>query len=228
MTHLGIVVGMADEAALLAPLAAAPPGDSKLSVRVAGASPARARALADGLATAGADALLSFGVAGGIDPTLEPGTLIVATSVVHPGATTVQPTDARWRAALRDALPRAVEGPIVGSRRALADVRDKRHYAALTTALAVDMESHAVAAAAGAAGLPFMALRAVADPADRAVPLAALAALDEDGRAHAWRALVVLAFRPWQLPALIRLGADHKKAMAALAGAAIPDLIPNR
>jgi len=227
MTHLGIVVGMADEAALLASLVAAPPDGGRMSVRVAGARPGRARTLADGLAADGVDALMSFGVAGGIDPALRPGTLIVASSVVHPGAT-VQPTDARWRAALRGALPGALEGPIVGSQRALTDVRDKRDHAALTAALAVDMESHAVAAAAGAAGLPFMALRAVADPADRAIPLAALAALDADGRARAWRALTVLAFRPWQLPALIRLRADHKKAMAALAGAAIPELIPGR
>jgi len=130
MTHLGIVVGMADEAALLASLVAAPPDGGRMSVRVAGARPGRARTLADGLAADGVDALMSFGVAGGIDPALRPGTLIVASSVVHPGAT-VQPTDARWRAALRGALPGALEGPIVGSQRALADVRDKRDHGAV-------------------------------------------------------------------------------------------------
>lgn len=227
MTHLGIVVGMAHEARCLTPLSEHPPSGWRVSVRVAGASAARARAAADALVADGARALLSFGVAGGLDPDLAPGDLIVASSVIHPGAT-MQPTDPGWRARLLGALPHAVEGPIVGSQRPILRVRDKDLHRALSTALALDMESHAVAAAAGAAGLPFAAIRAVADPGGRAVPLAALAGLDERGETRAWGVLVVLAFRPWQVPAVLRLALDHRAAMRALARAAAlgPGLLP--
>lgn len=225
MTHLGIVVGMAHEMRCLAPLTEDSPVGHRVAVRVAGASPGRARAEAEALAAQGVDALLSFGVAGGLDPALHPGQLIVASSVIHPGAT-AQPTDPAWRAHLLDALPEAVEGPIVGSQRAIVRVREKQLHRSLSTALALDMESHSVAAAAGAAGLPFAAVRAVADPARRAVPLAATVGVDEEGETRAWPVAVILAFRPWQLPAVIRLALDHGKAMKALARCVGPGLLP--
>jgi adenosylhomocysteine nucleosidase len=92
-------------------------------------------------------------------------------------------------------------------------------------AIAVDLESHLVAEAAAAAGLPFAALRAVADPAERALPPAALIGLDATGHPALGRILLSLARQPAQLPALLRLARDTRRALATLrrAGTALGD-----
>ena len=84
-------------------------------------------------------------------------------------------------------------------------------------AAAVDMESLALARAASAAGLPFLALRAVADPAQRGLPSAALAPLTSDGRPQPHLVAGRLALRPWELPALMRLASDARRAERSLA-----------
>ena len=80
------------------------------------------------------------------------------------------------------------------------------------------MESHAVAAEAVAAGLPFLVIRAIADPAGRALPAAALAGLSPDGGARPWAVLLSLLCRPDQLIGLVRLIGDSAAGFAALGG----------
>jgi hypothetical protein len=87
-----------------------------------------------------------------------------------------------------------------------------------THALAVDMESGAVARAAARYALPFAVLRAVADVASEAIPRAA--AITPSGEPDIPRVLRGLLRRPWELPALIRLGRASAAAHAALRQAA--------
>ncbi len=54
-----------------------------LEVRVSGANAARAYQEARALAEAGAEALLSFGLAGGLDPSLGPGAIVIGTEVLE-------------------------------------------------------------------------------------------------------------------------------------------------
>jgi acyl CoA:acetate/3-ketoacid CoA transferase alpha subunit len=85
--------------------------------------------------------------------------------------------------------------------------------------LEIDEHSHAGMAnryVAGASGLPFGVLRVIADPAERNIPAAALAGMRSDGEIDFLAVLASLANRPGQLPALLRLAADTRRAMAAL------------
>ncbi len=192
-------------------------GDA-LEVVCSGGDSARAGAGAERLVAHGSRALLSFGVAGGLDPAMRPGALVVAETVIAPDGRKWR-TDPGWRAALVAAL--APIGPVgggtlAGSDRVLASAAEKRRLFEATAAAAVDMESHAVARVAAASGVPFAVLRAVADPAERALPRTALGALDADGRLRGWRVVVSLATRPWETPGLIALALDARRAFAAL------------
>jgi adenosylhomocysteine nucleosidase len=83
----------------------------------------------------------------------------------------------------------------------------KRAAAEATNAVAVDMESAGIAAAAARAGVPFVALRVVVDGVDDALPPRAEDWIDEVGRRRAsavlgavvnarrWGALLTLAIR---------------------------------
>jgi len=161
----------------------------------------------------GVGAVLSFGIAGGLDPSLRPGDLVVASRVRGPGGAYL--ADPAWAAALARATGARL-GILAGAAAAVATPAAKRALRDATGALAVDMESEAVAAFAALHSLPFAALRAVADPADAVVPRAALVGLDADGRAAPGRVLLALLRRPGELRPLLRVAADARTALAAL------------
>jgi adenosylhomocysteine nucleosidase len=83
-------------------------------------------------------------------------------------------------------------------------------------AVAVDLESGAVARVAGEKGLAFAVLRAIADPAELDLPRAAVSALDDEGRVRLGFVLCSILREPGQLPGLIKVGRDAKAARAAL------------
>ena len=82
------------------------------------------------------------------------------------------------------------------------------------------METHAVARAARAAGLPFAVVRAVSDSAAFALPRAAQAGFKADGEPDVGAVIAALVRRPWELPALIRTAVDAERAFRSLAVAA--------
>ncbi len=125
-------------------------------------------------------------------------------------------TDATWRKGLLAALPGARLGPIAGSDIMVVDAAAKAALRAATGALVVDMESHIAARVAARHGLPFAAARTISDGADRALPLAAQAGMRPDGAMDVGAALLALARRPWELPALIRTGLEAEAAFRAL------------
>jgi adenosylhomocysteine nucleosidase len=216
--RLGVLTGMTIEAACLDALS----GEPRPLVACSGADTARAHHRAARLIEQGAGALLSFGLAGGLAGDLAPGTLLLASAVVLADGTRFD-TDRVWRDHLAaHAARRGVElrsALLAASDRVIASPAAKGVLAARTGAAAVDMESHAAAAAAQAAGLPFLALRVVADPADRAIPPPALAAIAPDGRTRPVRVALRLLLAPWHLPGLLRLGRDSDAALGALSAA---------
>jgi adenosylhomocysteine nucleosidase len=107
---------------------------------------------------------------------------------------------------------------VLGAEAVAATVKQKRYLHDQTSAVAIDLESGAVARVAVAHGLPFAALRVVCDPADRALPPAALVALNSRGCIGIWRVVSSLAARPGQLPVVLALAADAAVARRALVG----------
>lgn len=105
--------------------------------------------------------LVAAGFAGGLDPALARG------SVIEPAAVRVE-TDSAPRIAL--AAPRPGGPTLVTADRIVHTPAAKAALAAATGAAAVDMETHAVAEVARAAGLPCRAVRVISDAADDELP----------------------------------------------------------
>ncbi|WP_349601680.1 nucleoside phosphorylase [Azospirillum argentinense] len=167
----------------------------------------------------GAGGIVSFGIAGGLAPDLRPGSLVLATAVVDEDGAVFE-TWRPWRDRLQSAFPLARSALVAGARMPAATVGDKARLRALTGAVAVDLESLAVARACHAWGRPFAVLRVVADPAWRALPRAAMAGLDGAGRMAPGAVLARLVADPRELVALGRLAWDLGRALASLRGAA--------
>ena len=198
---LGVVVGLAAEARIAARLG--------IRVAVGGGTAAGAARAAEALVP-NVSALISFGLAGGLDPALPPGALLVPSLVLADGE--------QWATdpALCTRLCGPTPGALFGDGAILATAAAKAAMHARTGAAAVDLESAAVARAAARHGLPFAVLRAVCDPAMRDLPRAALIALDGQGRIGALRVAAAILARPGQIPALIALGRDAARARRAL------------
>ena len=162
----------------------------------------------------GAVGIMSFGLAGGLDPSLRAGSLVVPEAIVHRDGR--EPVDPRWMAALRRALPDAAPGTMAGSNGAVASADAKHALWRATGACAVDMESHVAARIARERGIPFVALRAISDTADHSLPAAALVAMRPDGRIDMTAVLRSVARRPGQIPGLVRLAVETRSALRGL------------
>jgi adenosylhomocysteine nucleosidase len=189
------------------------------SVIVAAGDRRRANALVEA-AAAQTDCLVSFGIAGGLAPGLQPGTVIVSGEVIARGERLE--IDSRYRRSLSEFASTigAVEGLVFGAGSILATQADKNLAWAATRALAVDLESGIVARTAGANGIPFIVLRAIADTAQRDLPPAALVPLTADGRVDFGRVFTAVLRQPFQLAGLVGLARETRIALSALIGPA--------
>lgn len=184
----------------------------------AGGSPGRAEAGAENLLAHGAGALISFGVAGALDPQLRPGDLLVADTIVTGDGNRYDTTPAWSDGVARtfEAAATVRRGVIATTETPLVTAEAKRSIGRSLAAIAVDMESAGVAAAAARGGIPFIAIRAIGDPASRDLPKAALAGLAPDGATRPAAVIAQLALRPWELFSLIQLGKESGRALNTL------------
>ena len=170
------------------------------------------------MAEAAPSGLISFGLCGALDPALTVGRPIIADAVTS-GRERWE-TDHAWGGRLRAALPGAARGDLAAGDVIVGTPAAKAALRQASGAAAVDMESHAAAAAAHAAGLPFAVLRVVSDAAGRVLPKAAQAGFKADGQPDIGAVIAALARRPWELPSLIRVGLEAEQAFRALVVAA--------
>jgi hopanoid-associated phosphorylase len=205
-----VVTGMAKEMRLAA-------GPGLVAVVSGGNSAGLRQRLADRVAP-GCRAVLSFGLAGGLDPHLTPGDVIVASGVVANGQ--------RWlaHAAVAESLASSLTAGGVRTRVAeiagvdapVLNASDKAAIRAETGAAAVDMESHVAAAFAARHGLIFAALRIVCDPASRTLPPIVANALRANGGIDHLAMLGSLLRQPTQLAALTRIAGEARTGFRAL------------
>ena len=209
MSSVAAITGMRAEAALL------PPG---MDFVCTGGRADQSYHHAKRLLAEGAVGLASFGIAGGIDPALEPGALVIATNVATSEGLIA--SCEHWRLRLAAALPEAMSGVVAGTTVPVAFPIEKAALFRNWHALSVDLESDGVARACAEVGKPFVVLRAVADPASRIVPRSALIGLSELGRMRPLTVARGLVARPGDLRGLIRLGLETRTALRALSDAA--------
>jgi adenosylhomocysteine nucleosidase len=224
---VGIVTALASEARALTRASlrvrTALPLDGGAALWLSGMGQEAARQGALALIEAGATALVSFGVAGGLAPGLRSGTLFCPSCVLDERSHDYQP-DRAWRAALihrlaATQLPRVDDGTLLSLPAPLLTVAEKGAMRERHQALAVDMESAAVARVASEYHIPFIVLRAIVDERDDNVPAALQAGVDAWGRPLAVRLLTVL-LHPHLLTHLPGLAIRMGKATRALRAAA--------
>ena len=214
MDRLGVVTGLRKEARCLAKF----PVSMRPEIRCAGANAGRARNAARDLLAEGCDALLSFGIAGGLDPLLEPGTAIVADAIVTQTGQNFATTD-RWRERLLRALnglPAVRSATVAGSDWPITTEVERLALREASGASAVDMESHAVAEVASDAEVPFLALRVVADTLTDVVPVWVNGCISDDGGIKPLALTTGLIAQPGDIVALLRLARTSRAALAQL------------
>jgi adenosylhomocysteine nucleosidase len=207
-----IVTGLLQEARI-----AAGPG---MTVICSSSDPQQLRALLTVFDPKTIRGVISFGVAGGLDPSLKSGDVVVATEVLA--------GDTRWLAglALNEEFiagvalgrRRVVRGGLAGVEQVIAARAGKAALRSETGAAAVDMESHIAADYAARSGLPFAALRVIADPATRALPELAMTAIKPNGDIDLRKVLRGVARNPSTLRDLVSTGIDFNRALRSLRG----------
>ncbi|MGJ4942735.1 phosphorylase [Bradyrhizobium sp. HKCCYLS1011] len=208
-----VVTGLVQEARI-----AAGPG---MMVICSSSDPQQLRSLLTVFDPTSIRGVISFGVAGGLDPSLKAGDIVVATEVTA--------GDARWLAGLslseahiaRAALGRrrVVRGVLAGAEEVVVAQARKAALRRSTGAAAVDMESHIAAAYATECGLPFAALRVISDPAHRTLPSLAKDAIKPNGDIDLPLILRGVARNPRVLRGLVSTGIEFNLALRSLRGA---------
>jgi hopanoid-associated phosphorylase len=207
-----IVTGLVQEARI-----AAGPG---LTVICSSSDPQQLRAIMADFDSSSIRGVISFGVAGGLDPSLKSGDIVIATEVVA--------GERRWSSevALSDELlrsaglgrQRVVRGGLVGVEKVIAARASKAALRSETGAAAVDMESHIAADYAAAARLPFAALRVISDPASRSLPQIVSTAIKPNGDIDLRKVLRGVARHPTSIRSLVSTGIDFNRALRSLRG----------
>jgi adenosylhomocysteine nucleosidase len=169
------------------------------------------------LIEAGAGALVSWGLAGGLAPSLEAGAVCLPEEVIGPDGAHYS-TAREWRerlAPLVAAHRRVACGTLLTSAAPIATAAAKAAAHQDTGAMAVDMESSAVAKAARTCGVPFIAVRVIVDTAADEVPRAVSGA-SESGQVRIGRLLLGLMRSPADLVPLLRLTKRYRIAIGSL------------
>jgi adenosylhomocysteine nucleosidase len=184
---------------------------------VSGIGLVAAEAAARALVEAGVSALMTFGMAGGLDPALKAGSVVLPRELISEAGTRWLASRS-WRervAAGVSPLRAVTEGNLLTSVLAIDTPAGKAAAFRATGAAAVDMESAAVAEIAGKHNLPFIAVRVIVDTAADKLPRAVVNA-SRAGRVHIGRLVAGLVVAPGEIVALIRLAQRYRIAIRSL------------
>ena len=232
MNAAGVVAALAAEARALGPAEPQGEGLAVLAdgnlLAVSGMGPKAARSAAQRLIDAGVTSLVSWGLAGGLDPDLEAGAVCVPREVIAADGSRLS-TARSWQESLSSSVPpgrRVGLDALLTVERALETPADKSAARRATGACAVDMESSAVAQVAEAHGVPFIAVRVIVDTARDGIP-PAVAGASRAGKLRIGRLILGLVRSPSEIASLMRLARRYRAALRSLqAVAAVGKLGP--
>src|SRR5437588_5902690 len=145
--------------------------------------------------------VVSAGFAGGLDPSLPTGHTLTPRHVIDAG------DGSRTDSGSGDG--------VLVTFGTIADAEQKAKLAKAFGAHAVDMEAAAVARAAEAHGVKFLASKVISDPSDSRLPPIARF-IGEDGRFQALKFLGFIAMRPWLWGSVQKLARDSVMAAGKL------------
>ncbi len=190
----------------------------RLLLTYSGAGAYNAKLAAELLVNKGATQLLSWGCAGGLVATLKPGALVVPEQLtdVDDVDIAVNPQWHRHACQLLAPLTHIHTGKIAETATIVSTSKEKQHLHSFTKALAVDMESVAIAKVACKRNLPFLSIRAIADPVTMNLPRAIAYAANSENVILMGKLLLFVALHPSDLPRLIRLGYYFNTAKSTL------------
>jgi nucleoside phosphorylase len=195
----------------LRPLRRLLPADAVTAVIGVGPDPAR-RATEAVLDDHDVEQVVVVGVAGGVDPALQIGDVVLPALVVD------RDSGASFRH--EPVGGGATSGTLLTCREPILDM------AVIDTlpadgVIALDMETAAVADVCERRGVPWSVFRAISDrPADGMVDAGVAALARPDGSPDLPAVARYVLRRPWAVPTLVRLGRDLNKATSAAARAA--------
>ncbi len=232
MNAAGVVAALAAEARVLGPARPQGAGWAVLAdgnlLAISGMGPKAARSAALRLIDAGATSLVSWGLAGGLDPDLEAGAVCVPREVIAADGSRLS-TARSWQESLSSSVPsgrRVGNDALLTTEYALETPADKSAARRATGACAVDMESSAVAQVAEAHGVPFIAVRVIVDTARDGIPQT-VAGASRAGKLRTGRLILGLLRSPLEIAALLRLARRYRVALRSLrAVAALGKLEP--
>lgn len=171
------------------------------------------------------DWILSVGFSGALQPHLKVGDLVVADAIVDREGKGLK-VDVRMQSAPKEGL---YVGKFANVDQIVRTIADKQSLAEATGAIAVDMESLAVARVCGERGIKFMAVRVISDDMSKDLPAEILSVFGNTGFLRAGAVLRALWNRPsswsdmWQLreqsvQAAARLGLFLKNVVEKIGG----------
>ncbi len=177
-----------------------------------------ARIASELLIAQGATRLISWGCAAALSETLKPGDLVLADTLIDAELTQID-IHSDWLKFSQKMLSNHLKvhsGSLVESLSIVATGNDKKYLHSQTGAVAVDMESIAIAKVARQHNLPFLAIRAIADPVDMDLPKAISHSLNNEGDIVLSKLLLFILLHPAELPGLIKLGLHFNSAKNTL------------
>jgi len=173
----------------------------------------------------GVDALISWGLAGSIDMTLKSGDLLLAGRVI--GNEQSWSTHPDWLNKLQMECQQpsfsTISGDIASVNDICANITDKKNLSLKSSAVAVDMESAAIAELASTNDIDFLVVRTIADDANTSIPQAVLKHTDLLGKPDPIPFFLSCLKNPGQIKDLIKLAKCYKQALKTLKHIA-PDL----
>lgn len=213
----GIIIALADEINSLTSKKIKK-GDTvfiseNILVCCSGAGPENAKKASQLLINKGATKLISWGCAAALNSELNPGDLIVPVKLFAENNTSFS-IDSPW---LQQTIKQLTKlspntGLLAESHSIVANSSDKSKLHQKSNAIALDMESVAIAQTAIQNNCEALVIRCIADPASMSLPKAVSHALNKQGDVVLIKLLWFLLCHPSELPGLIKLGLHFNAA----------------